>query len=88
MQFTFRGTKGFTQCDLVHKEALLLFEVCWKFTVLLHFFESILELCEPGCGTGLCLLLHALLDLLVVLLQRLAEARVALALVIEINGVG
>jgi hypothetical protein len=51
-------------------------------------FERILELCESGCGAGLGLLFHALFDLLVVLLQRLAEARVALALVVEINGVG
>lgn len=88
MQLTFRGTKRFAQCDLVHKEAFLLFEICWEFTVLLHLFERILELCKSGCGAGLCLLFHALFDLLVVLLQRLAEARVALALVIEINGVG
>lgn len=88
IQFTFRSTKRFAQRDLAHKEAFLLFEICWKFTVSLHLFERILELCDPGCGAGLGLLLHALFDLLVVLLQRFAEVRVALTLVIEINGVG
>lgn len=88
IRFTFRSTKRFAQRDLAHKEAFLLFEVGWKFTVPLHLFERILKLCDPGCGAGLCLLLHGLFDLLVVLLQRFAEVRVALTLVIEINGVG
>lgn len=88
IQFTFRGTKRFAQCDLAHKEAFFFFEIRWKFTVPLHLFERILELCGPSCGAGLGFLLRGLCDLLVVLLQRFAEVRIALTLVIEINGVG
>jgi hypothetical protein len=73
---------------LSHKEAFFLFEICGKFTVPLHLFERLLEICDPGCGAGFGFLLHGLFDLLVVLLQGLAEGRIALALVIEIDGIG